>query len=105
MSWDRSKYPDNWEEISLAIKERDGWQCRWCNAAYGDKQESRKGQEYSVVLVVAHLGVPYPDGRPGNKHDKRDCRPENLATLCLSCHALCDAGDRGKQDEQKGSTT
>lgn len=39
-----------------------------------------------IVLTTAHLGVPYPDGTPGNKHDKMDCRDENLASLCQKCH-------------------
>jgi len=43
-----------------------------------------------IVLSVAHLGVDYPDGRPGNKHDKMDCRDENLAALCQRCHLLYD---------------
>jgi hypothetical protein len=43
-----------------------------------------------IVLSVAHLGVDYPDGTPGNKHDKMDCRPENLAALCQRCHLLYD---------------
>lgn len=43
-----------------------------------------------VVLTVAHLGVAYPDGTPGNKHDKMDCRDENLASLCQRCHLSYD---------------
>lgn len=46
-----------------------------------------------IVLTVAHLGVPYPDGRPGNKHDKSDCRSENLAALCQRCHLNFDRPD------------
>jgi hypothetical protein len=43
-----------------------------------------------VVLTVAHLGVNKPDGTPGNKKDKMDCRPENLAALCSYCHLTFD---------------
>lgn len=43
-----------------------------------------------IVLTTAHLGVAYSDGRPGNKHDKMDCRDENLAALCQRCHLLYD---------------
>lgn len=46
-----------------------------------------------VVLSVAHLGTPHPDGRPGDKHDKHDVRPENLAALCQSCHLVYDRAD------------
>lgn len=46
-----------------------------------------------IVLTVAHLGTPYPDGTPGNKHDKMDVRPENLAALCQKCHLNYDRAD------------
>lgn len=46
-----------------------------------------------VVLTVAHLGVAYPDGTPGNKHDKMDCRDENLASLCQRCHLRYDTDE------------
>lgn len=45
------------------------------------------------VLTVAHLGVPRPDGSPGDKHDKMDVRPENLAALCNGCHLSYDRAD------------
>lgn len=47
-------------------------------------------REIKVVLTVAHLGTPHPDGRPGDKHDKMDIREENLAALCQRCHLLYD---------------
>lgn len=46
-----------------------------------------------VVLTVAHLGAPYPDGTPGDKHNKHDVRPENLAAMCQRCHLLYDMQD------------
>lgn len=46
-----------------------------------------------VVLTIAHLGVPHADGRPGDKHDKLDCREVNLAALCQRCHLLYDLDD------------
>jgi hypothetical protein len=52
--------------------------------------------DYKVVRVVcttAHLGTDYPDGRPGNKHDKADCRDENLAFLCQRCHLNYDRAE------------
>jgi hypothetical protein len=64
--------------------------CEWCGAAHGlpnPKTGSR------VVLTVAHLGTPYPDGTPASKGDKRDVRPENLAALCQSCHLAYDRRD------------
>lgn len=46
-----------------------------------------------VVLTIAHLGTPHPDGRPGDKHDKLDVRPDNLAALCQKCHLAYDMDD------------
>jgi hypothetical protein len=48
------------------------------------------GKDTRIVLTVAHLGTPHPDGRPGDKHDKMDCREENLAALCQRCHLNYD---------------
>jgi hypothetical protein len=85
-------YPDNWKEISLAIrKDRAKWACEWCGALNGALISPARAAR--VVLTVAHLGVPYPDGRPGDKHDKSDCRPENLAALCQRCHLNFDRAD------------
>lgn len=46
-----------------------------------------------VILTTAHLGAPHPDGTPGDKHDKMDCRPENLMAMCQRCHLLFDADE------------
>jgi len=85
-------YPDNWKAISIAIrKDRAKWACEWCGALNGALISPVRSAR--VVLTVAHLGVPYPDGRPGDKHDKSDCRPENLAALCQRCHLTFDRPD------------
>ncbi len=46
-----------------------------------------------MVLTVHHLGAPRPDGSPGDKHDKLDCRDENLVALCQRCHLAADRAD------------
>lgn len=43
-----------------------------------------------IILTTAHLGVDKPDGTKGDKHDKMDCRYENLASLCQKCHLNYD---------------
>lgn len=60
---------------------------------FGGKPISELGKVVRVILTVAHLGVPHDDGRPGDKHDKLDIRPENLAALCQRCHLLYDLPD------------
>ncbi len=84
----RRDYPANWDEISYAIRYvRARHRCEWCGACEGD-QHPVTGS--TVMLTVAHLGVAWPDGRPGDKADKSDCRPENLAALCQRCHLTYD---------------
>lgn len=112
---DRSRYPDNWDDISRRIRNRDGWKCKWCgveNGAIGSRDKKGRwwpeedilgldddeGYELfgavvkriKIVLTVAHLGVDRPDGKPGDVHDKMDCRDENLESLCQKCHLNYD---------------
>ena len=83
----RERYPADWTAISLRIREREGWHCKWCGAA---NHQPHPDTGSSVVLTVAHLGTAYDDGRPGDKHDKLDVRDENLAALCQRCHLNYD---------------
>lgn len=87
MPMDAKRYPSDWKAISLYIRERDGWCCKFCGAKQGEPNP-RTGSK--VILTVAHLGTPHPDGTPGNKHDKFDVRDENLAALCQACHLRLD---------------
>lgn len=87
----RDLYPDNWNEISLRIRsERAGWRCEWCGAEHG-KPHPVTGSK--VCLTVAHLDTPFPDGTPGNRHNKMDVRDEALAALCNRCHLNYDRPD------------
>lgn len=87
MPVDMRRYPSEWKAISLAIRNREGWRCKWCGAE-NNKPHPITGS--IVVLTVAHLGTPHPDGTPGDKHDKMDVRPGNLAALCQRCHLNYD---------------
>jgi hypothetical protein len=92
MPVDYKRYPDDWAAISLFIrKERAGNKCEWCGVENGVPLPS--GRKGKVVLTVAHLGTPHADGTPGDKHDKFDVRPENLAALCQACHLRYDLED------------
>lgn len=118
MPMDRASYPDDWEEISARIRDRDGHCCKWCGAANGAIGYRGKTGEFvqvyrsvadidsmsdameldgikliRIVLTVAHLGTDRPDGTPGDKHDKMDVRDENLAALCQRCHLRYDLDD------------
>lgn len=85
------QYPADWPQIARAIKERGGWHCEWCNAAHGEAHPKTGSR---VVLTVHHLGAPdLAANRPGDKHNKLDCRPENLVALCQRCHLWADLDD------------
>ncbi len=102
MQWDR--YPANWKELSFARRTHAFWKCEWCGVPNGTLCMGVKGKLYKVILTVAHLGTPYPDGRPGDTHDKMDVRPENLAALCQSCHLRYDLDEHiqhAKENRQR----
>jgi hypothetical protein len=88
MTMDMSRYPPGWKKISLAIRRVAGWKCEWCSIPNGAPLPS--GRKGKVFLTVAHIGAPYPDGRPSDKRDKHDVRRENLACLCQACHLRFD---------------
>lgn len=87
MPFQKKRYPFDWKEISLHIRARSGGWCEWCGAENG---KPHPVTDSKVVLTVAHLGKPHPDGTPGDKHDKLDVRDENLAALCQRCHLNFD---------------
>jgi hypothetical protein len=87
----RHRYPPEWPAVSRHIRcIRAANHCEWCGAI---NYQPHPVTGSKVVLTVAHLGVPYPDGSPGNKHNKCDLREENLAALCQRCHLNYDQED------------
>ncbi len=105
MPMDKSRYPADWKAISLRIREREGWRCKWCgvkNGAIGYREkdgafvqlaacEADVGMEteaasldgervIKIVLTVAHIN-----------HDTTDNSDGNLAALCQRCHIRHDA--------------
>ena len=78
----RDLYPDNWEEISLAVREAAGWRCQGspdypdCRAQQGQPHPDTSSK---VVLTVAHLN-----------HQHTNCRPDNLRAWCQRCHLNYD---------------
>ncbi len=97
MPFHRDRYPEDWEEISAAIRERSGGQCecegecglhrthpgpRRCQERNGEPAVWARGK---VVLTVAHLN-----------HDPQDCRSENLKAMCQRCHLRYDQPHHAK---------
>ena len=98
---DMSRYPPGWRKISRTIRRIAGNRCEWCGIPNGVPLPS--GRKYKVVLTVAHLGAPRPNGTgwtPGDKHDKRDVRRENLACLCQACHLRFDIDEHVEHARQ-----
>jgi ribosomal protein S15P/S13E len=119
---DRSLYPENWDEIAMAAKERAGWRCESCGLENGamikrnsldpsefqiwdedfglwraadgrelsDHEVWHRAQTIVIVMTTHHVGVPLPDGTPGDPANKMDNRPENLQCLCQRCHLVAD---------------
>jgi len=97
MPFDRSKYPDNWEEIREDIllraggdldDPRIGARCEWCNVEnYSLHPETGS----KVVLTTAHIDDP----------DPMNCDPDNLAALCQKCHNSHDAPMRAANKKAK----
>lgn len=97
MPMDKRRYGPNWNKVSRTIRRVAGQCCEFCGVHNGSPLKS--GRSGKVVLTVAHLGVGYPSGKTGckhdrhDKHDKHDVRRENLKSLCQSCHLSLDLPD------------
>ena len=79
----KALYPDNWEKISLYIKERVGWKCELCRADHGKAHPMTRS---IVILTVHHI-----NGNP------KDNRRINLIALCQRCHNRLDLPFRRKR--------
>lgn len=80
----KARYPKDWKQISLRIRERAGWRCEYvdangyrCRAAHGEPHPFTLSR---VVLTVAHLD-----------HQPENCDPDNLMAMCQRCHNAYDA--------------
>lgn len=93
-----TRYPVEWKNIIVPrIAKRAGGRCE-CTGECGkhsDRCTARNHKPHPITgsistFTTAHLGIPKPDGTPGNKHDKQDCRDENLKHMCNACHLNFD---------------
>jgi predicted HNH restriction endonuclease len=69
------RYPKNWTEIALQIKEQAEWKCSKC------KRQFKKGDR--------RLQVHHCDYTPENND------PSNLISLCAGCHLEKHQGKKG----------
>ena len=84
----RKLYPENWEEISLKVRESSGWRCECCGFCQlhrgrrcveinGKPAQWARGK---IVLTVAHLC-----------HHPECINLDHLVALCQRCHLRGDS--------------
>lgn len=88
MPMEKERYPSNWKEIALKIKENADWKCEKCG-----KQCRRPGETFDThrrTLTVAHMN-----------HTPEDISPGNLKALCAPCHLRYDAKHHAETRKEK----
>ncbi|MFZ5915326.1 MAG: DEAD/DEAH box helicase [Chloroflexota bacterium] len=76
----------NWAEQRQAVRARDGYRCRHCNAP------ERPGRQHDVHHLTPFREFGYLPGQ--NDHYVAANRLENLVTLCPACHQRAEAQQR-----------
>lgn len=51
MPFDKSRYPKNWPQISLARREAAGWRCEWCKAPHAERVVRVPGGYWATVRI------------------------------------------------------
>lgn len=85
---ERDRYPADWDQISLRIKERAAWRCE-CDGRCGRGTHDGRcpnvhlgvayGSGSRVILTTAHLD-----------HVPENCADDNLMAMCQGCHLHYD---------------
>lgn len=78
-------YPENWDKISLYLREKAGWKCKLCHCKNGFPHKITGSK---VVLTVHHINA-----------DPTDNRKINLIVLCQRCHNILDQPFRNPKKE------
>ena len=115
MPMDRRLYPDNWDELALAIKDEANWCCENCGRPCRRPGETREAAIFRLTLsehpTVAELWEPSGDGsaesvsRLGRftltvahlDHQPGNCDRNNLKALCAPCHGTYDLKQMGRK--------
>ena len=84
----QSRYPDNWKELALKVKESVNWQCQKCGMQCikpsDDVSKLSKSERMRKTLNVHHANY-----MPENNN------LENLIPLCTGCHLSFHIRKRG----------
>ena len=81
----KARYPKDWKQISLRIRERADQKCEDCGVANYSIRDGSK-----IVLTVAHLD-----------HTPENCAEDNLKAWCQRCHNRYDAPIRRQGIKQR----
>ena len=81
-----NRYPTNWKEIALAIKESADWKCRHCGTLC-----RRPGEQKQLAITKTEIARHTLDVHHANCIPE-DNRVENLIPLCKPCHISLHAG-------------
>lgn len=79
MPIDRQRYPKNWKQIALSVKEAASWRCQHCQRLClrpGEKPASLTRSEWTVATLSVHHANFTPE----------DNTKSNLLALCTPCH-------------------
>ncbi|MCB8938776.1 MAG: DEAD/DEAH box helicase [Ardenticatenaceae bacterium] len=83
-----NNYGPNWQQQRQIVLARDGHRCRNCGA------EAKPGQGLHVHHIRPFRDFNYIPGQ--NDNYKQANQPENLITLCPSCHKQAEAGQQAR---------
>lgn len=91
-TFERDRYPDNWDQLALACKDHAGWQCEHCQGKDGDTRIGvTYGRPYTIVISACHPN-----------HDPENPDPVLLA-LCQACHLRLDGPQHAKTRKRRKS--
>jgi 5-methylcytosine-specific restriction endonuclease McrA len=92
---DRSRYPDNWEEIAFEVKSEANWECQECGRPC--RQPGEDESEFAVEVLNLGWGSYFDAPQRFTlttahlDQDPQNNAPSNLRALCSGCHLRHDA--------------
>lgn len=79
MPLDLTRYPDNWTDLTLQVKETADWRCSCCGKKCyrpGEKPQRLTRSEWTADILQVHH----------RNHNTQDNRLSNLMAVCAACH-------------------
>lgn len=97
---EQNVYPDNWNELSLEVRKRDGFKCMSHKlTGSGRRCDAYFPPPFSHLLAAHHI-VPL-DISGTKKSNARLNKKSNLITLCHTCHSKAHGRKIGKDATAK----